>query len=32
MLWGGLLENLGNQVVGFGQNLHAVPLTALWEW
>jgi len=28
----GLVVYLGGRVVGFGQNFHAVPLTALWEW
>jgi predicted AAA+ superfamily ATPase len=28
----GLVIYLGGHVVAFGRNLHAVPLTALWEW
>lgn len=28
----GLVVYLGGHTVAFGQNVHAVPLTALWEW
>lgn len=28
----GIVLYLGRQVVAFGPNLHAVPLTGLWEW
>jgi predicted AAA+ superfamily ATPase len=28
----GIILYLGEEVVPFGPNLHAVPLTALWEW
>ena len=28
----GLVLHLGRQSVAFGSKLHAVPLTALWEW
>jgi uncharacterized protein len=28
----GVVLYLGRQVVAFGPNLHAVPLTGLWEW
>jgi predicted AAA+ superfamily ATPase len=29
---GGFVLYLGRQAAAFGPNLHAVPLTALWEW
>ena len=28
----GIVLHLGRQMVAFGANLHAVPLTGLWEW
>src|SRR5581483_1304145 len=28
----GLVLHLGRQAAAFGPNLHAVPLTVLWEW
>ena len=28
----GFVLYLGRQAVAFGPNLHAVPLTTLWEW
>jgi predicted AAA+ superfamily ATPase len=31
-LLGGVVLYLGDRVVAFGPNLHAVPLTALWDW